>query len=138
MRMICAAIAALFLTTLPGSLSAQQPTPPAEVPQASPSAPQGEADDDWDWQRLPHRMREWMMGDDDQRPHHMMGWGDGRGPGMMWGGGPSMHSRMMPMMMMAMIDTDANGSISYKEIEVVHQIGGYRRVPGKLHGLDGL
>jgi Ca2+-binding EF-hand superfamily protein len=51
----------------------------------------------------------------------MMDWGGGRGPGMMWGGGLPMHSGMMPMMMMAMMDTDENGSISYEEIEAVHR-----------------
>ena len=112
-RIACTAIAALFLAALTGSLNAQQspPMPPAEVPQASPSAPQGEADDDWDWQRWPHRMREWMMGDDDRRPRHMRGWGN-RMP---------MHSRMMPMIMMALVDTDESGSLSYEEVEAVHR-----------------
>jgi Ca2+-binding EF-hand superfamily protein len=50
----------------------------------------------------------------------MMGW-QGRGPGMMWGGGLPMHSGMMPMMMIAVMDTDGNGSISYEEVEAVHR-----------------
>jgi hypothetical protein len=54
---------------------------------------------------------------DDWGPGRMMG----RGPGMMWGGGLPMHSGMMPMMMMAMMDTDGNGSISYEEVEAVHR-----------------
>jgi Ca2+-binding EF-hand superfamily protein len=49
-----------------------------------------------------------------------MGW-QGRGPGMMWGGGLPMHSGMMPMMMIAVMDTDGNGSISYEEVEAVHR-----------------
>ena len=118
---IRAAVAALLLTTLPGTLSAQQsPVPPAEVPQASPSAPQGEPKDSEDWWHWPERMREWMM-TQDWDPRRMMDWRGDRGPGMMWGGGLPMHSGMMPMMMMAMLDTDESGSISYEEIEVVHR-----------------
>ena len=116
-RTIYAAIAALFLTTLPGTLNAQQtPVPPAEVPHASPSAPQGEPDGDWDWRRWPDQMREWMM-TQDWDPRHMMEWRGNRGPGVMWGNGPPMSSGMMPMVMMAMMDTDENGSLSASEYE---------------------
>jgi len=65
-------------------------------------------------------MREWMMEEDDWQRGPMMGWGSGRGSGMMWGGGLPVHSGMMPMMM-AMMDTDGNGSISYEEVEAVHR-----------------
>jgi Ca2+-binding EF-hand superfamily protein len=50
-----------------------------------------------------------------------MGWWGPGGPGMMWGGGMPMHSGMMPVMMMAMMDTDGNGSISFEEVEAVHR-----------------
>ncbi|MYZ50538.1 EF-hand domain-containing protein [Rhizobiales bacterium L72] len=51
---------------------------------------------------------------------------------MPWGGGPNwggwrggnwgpMHGGGMPVMMMAMIDTDGSGTISYAEVEAFHR-----------------
>lgn len=114
-----ALVLALFLTSIPGSLVAQSPTTP-QAPSAAPSTPDTERDDADGWWEWRDRMREWMTGDD-WDPREMMGGGRGRGPGMMWGGGMPMHSGMMPMMMMAMMDTNGNGTISYEEVEAVHR-----------------
>lgn len=100
------------------TISLTGPTP-LFAQQAPQQAPTGQADNDrpgwWDW-------RPWMMMDDDDRgPMGRMGWWGQGGPGMMWGGGMPMHSAMMPMMMMAMMDTDGNGSISFEEVEAVHR-----------------
>jgi hypothetical protein len=112
---------ALFLAAFSGSAAAQQAPVPEQAPPATPGSPQ-DSEDRSAWQEWRGYMHQWMMGDDDEeRPGGRMGWrGDG-GPGMMWGGGMRMHSGMMPMMMMAMIDTDGNGSISYEEVEAVHR-----------------
>jgi hypothetical protein len=100
------------------SLVTQAPVFAQGPPASGQQAPAGPADDDhpgwWDW-------REWMMGDDDNGPRGRMGWWGPGGPGMMWGGGMPMHSGMMPVMMMAMMDTDGNGSISFEEVEAVHR-----------------
>ena len=109
---------ALVLSVFSGSAAAQQAPAPEQAPLATPSSPQ----DSSAWQEWRGYMHQWMMGDDDEeRRGAGMGWrGDG-GPGMMWGGRMRMHSGMMPMMMMAMMDTDENGSISYEEVEAVHR-----------------
>jgi hypothetical protein len=121
--------AALTLMLVSSGASFAQETPGGQTPQGSPpGAAQGEPDEGPGWGNWQERMREWMMGDDwgpGERqgggPGGMMGWGGGRGPGMMWGGGMPMHSGMMPMMMIVMMDTDGNGSISYEEVEAVHR-----------------
>lgn len=105
------------------ALIASAPTLAQDTPeqQEPPAASQSAPSEDWNWGQWRERMREWgpgmMWGDDDR----------GRGPGMMgpgtmgWGGGMPMHSRMMPVMMMAMMDADDSGTLSFAEIEAVHR-----------------
>lgn len=115
MNTAVAAIAVLLATQ--GPLLAQEPPAAGQAPQATPSVPDRDEGGSgwWDWHG-------WMMGDDDDGgARGRMSWRGQGGPGMMWGGGMPMHSGMMPMMMMVMMDTDGSDSISYEEVEAVHR-----------------
>jgi hypothetical protein len=106
---------------LADSGAAQQPPTPDYTPGTAPDTAKDNGDRS-PWQEWRGYMHRWMLGDDDgDEPGGRMGWrGDG-GPGVMWGGGMPMRSGMMPMMMMVMMDTDGNGSISFEEVEAVHR-----------------